>query len=82
MCFLGGSITHWKTVRDVSDANDIFANGVYNVTSGQNVPFDYCVMLVLNYAGKECVQIAFDILTSNSKKRIFVNNSWYEWKSW
>ena len=81
---LGGSITHWKTVpsSEISNINNLYKNGVYNITNVQDSPFVYCVMLVINYSGLECIQIAFNILGGSAKKRVYVNNSWTEWDNW
>ena len=81
---LGENIKHWVTVpsSEITDVNDLRANGIYNTTNKQNSPFDYCVIHVVNYGVDECVQIAYDILGSGySKQRVFVNGSWAGWST-
>lgn len=63
------------------DFNDAHSSGIYSGRGKLNQPFEYSVVLVMQYSTYECVQLGFDILSGSLKERFYVNGTWSEWVS-
>ena len=70
-----------KAPINPDDFNDAHSSGIYSGRGILNQPFEYSVVLVMQYSTYECVQLGFDILSGSLKERFYVNDTWSEWVS-